>query len=129
MKLSKIITKEAREFALKQIYDRTQITKSEIVELLRPHCAFDPVRLQEQALNQLVSDIVKSIRDEDGVRTTFILKDDDIVIDIETCSSLEKIARLDGQLDLTLKGLQASKRKMEHLKRKKNSQVNFPFSI
>jgi len=124
MGASKLITKEARERVIEQIHENGDMTKSEIAELLRPHCTFDPVRLQDQAVNRLVGSIVKSIRDESGVRTAFILRGKDAIIDVETCTSYQKVAFVDEQLDLNIKGLQASKRKTERRRKELAGQLS-----
>ena len=98
MRMSKIITKEARKFIISQIHDNGQMSKSEIAELIRPHCSFDPMALQEQALNRLVGSICRSIRDGVGVRTVFIAKGHDAVVNVETTTSLPLISAVDDQI-------------------------------
>ena len=124
MGTSKIITKEARGFVIEQIHDNGAMTKSEIIELLRPHCTFDPLALQEQAINRLVGSIARSIRDESGIRTAFILRGKDTIIDVETCTSITNVSSVDDMLDLNIKGLQASKRKTERRKKELAGQLS-----
>lgn len=107
----KLITKEAREYIINEIHNRGQMSKSEIAELVRPHCSFDPQALQEQALNRLVGSICRSIRDETGVRTVFIAKGKDAIVNIETSTSLDLVSAVDEQLKANIKGLSASRAK------------------
>lgn len=120
----RLITRQAREYIINEIHDRGQMTKSEIAELIRPHCSFDPQALQEQALNRLVGSICRSIRDESGVRTVFIAKNQDAVVDIETSTSLELVATVDDQISANLRGLVASKQKTERRRQELFGQTN-----
>lgn len=124
MGVSKMISKEARQLVKEQVREHGDMTKSEIVELLRPHCTFDPVSLQEQALNRMVGSLVRSIRDETGVRTAFILKGKDTIVDVDNCESLSKVSEVDDMLDMNIKGLQASKRKTERRKKELAGQMS-----
>ncbi len=107
----RLITKEARAYIISEIHDRGQMSKNEIAELVRPHCSFDPVALQEQALNRLVASICRSIRDEAGVRSVFIARGQDAIVDVETSTSLALVATVDEQLKMNIKGLVASRKK------------------
>lgn len=123
MRMSKIITKEARKFIISQIHDNGQMSKSEIAELIRPHCSFDPMALQEQALNRLVGSICRSIRDGVGVRTVFIAKGHDAVVNVETTTSLPLISAVDDQIKANIKGLQASRKKTARRKQELSGQM------
>ncbi len=107
----RLIAKEARARIIDEIHDRGQMSKSEIANLIRPHCSFDPVALQEQAINRLVGSICRSIRDESGVRTTFIAKGQDAIVDVETSTSIALVTVVDNQLKANIKGLAASRKK------------------
>lgn len=124
MGASKIITKEARAYIIGEIHDRGQMSKSEIADLIRPHCSFDPVALQEQALNRLVGSICRSIRDESGTRTVFIARGQDAIVDIETSTSLALVTTVDDQISANIKGLQASKKKTARRKQELSGQMD-----
>lgn len=120
----KLITKEARAYIINEIRSRGQMSKSEIADLVRPHCSFDPIALQEQALNRLVGSICRSIRDEAGVRTVFIAKGQDAIVDVETSTSLALVTTVDEQLKANIKGLAASRKKTVRRKRELAGQLN-----
>lgn len=111
MGASNLITKEARARIIAQIHDQGQMSKSEVVDLIRPHCSFDPMRLQDQAVNRLVGSICRSIRDDNGTRSVFVAKGINAIVDIDTSTSLPLITKVDEQLASNIKGLQASKKK------------------
>ena len=111
-----IISREAREYVIGQLHDNGEMAKSEIKELLRPHCSFDLTALREQALDRLVGSIVRGVRDEGGARTAFIVRGSDAVIDIETCKNLSKVSVVEGQLAKQLAGIAASHKKAERRK-------------
>lgn len=106
-----IISREAREAIKQQLHNQGEWTKSELIELIRPHCSFDPVNLQEQALNRIAGSIVRSMRDEDGTRTAFLIQGRDTIVDIETCGSYPKVAAVEEQLTRQLDGLTRSRHK------------------
>ena len=111
MGATRLITKEARAHIIEQIHERGQMSKSEIADLIRPHCTFDPIALENQAINRLVGSICRSIRDETGTRSVFVAKGRDAIVDIDTSNSLPLVAKIDEQLAANIKGLQASKKK------------------
>lgn len=111
MGATRLITKEARAHIIEQIHECGQMSKSEIADLIRPHCTFDPIALENQAINRLVGSICRSIRDETGTRSVFVAKGRDAIVDIDTSTSLPLVAKIDEQLAANIKGLQASKKK------------------
>ncbi len=124
MGASKLITKEARALIINEIHDRGQMSKSEIAALIRPHCSFDPVTLQEQAINRLVGRICRSIRDESGVRTVFIAKGRDTIVNVETSTSITLVTVVDEQLKANIKGLAASEKKTSLRKQELSGQMS-----
>lgn len=120
----KLITRQAREYIISEIHSRGQMSKSEIAELVRPHCSFNPEALQEQALNRLVGSICRSIRDKTGVRTVFVAKGHDAVVNVETSTSLELVTAVDEQIKANIKGLSASWVKTRRRKQELSGQTN-----
>lgn len=104
----RILSKEARAFAVEQIRENGEMSKTEIANLIRPHCSFDPLTLQEQAVGRLVSGICRSIRDEYGTRSVFIAKGKDTVVDVDNSKSLALVSAIDEQIKANIKGLEAS---------------------
>ena len=98
MARSRIISREALEAVKQQLHDLGELPRGDLIERIRPHCTFDPVMLQEQALGRLAGRIVRSMRDEMGTRTAFIIQGHDIIVDIETCKSYPRVAAVDDQL-------------------------------
>ncbi len=123
MARNQILSREARAYVIEQIHDHGEMTKSEIVELIRPHCSFDPATLQEQALGRLAGNIVRSIRDVSGTRTTFFVQGADMVVDIDTCKSLPKVSAVEHQLAKQLDGLTASHRKTKRRQAELSGQI------
>lgn len=111
MGASKLITKEARARIIEQIHESGQLSKSEVADLIRPHCSFDPIQLQEQAINRLVGSICRSIRDDSGARSVFIAKGENAIVDVDTCTSLSLVSNIDARIAANIKGLMASKKK------------------
>ena len=124
MARNKIISKEAREYIVAQLHDNGEMTKSEVMDMTRPHCSFDPVALQEQALSRLVGGIIRSVRDSSGVRSAFIVRNTDTVVDVDTCKSLDKISVVEEQLAKQLDGIRASHRKAERRKQELTGQMD-----
>lgn len=124
MGASKLIAKEARARIIEQIHDQGQMDKSDIANLIRPHCTFDPIRLQEQAINRLVGSICRSIRDENGTRSAFIAKGKNTIVDVDTSTSLPLVSSIDEQITTNIKGLLASKKKTTMRKEKLSGQLS-----
>ena len=124
MGASRLITKEARAYIIEQIHEQGQMSKSDIVDLIRKHCTFDLITLQEQALNRLVGSICRSIRDETGARTVFIAKGQDAIVDVATSTSVALVSAVDAQIGAHLKGLQASKKKTERRMQELGGQIS-----
>lgn len=124
MARNKIISKEALEYIVAQLHDNGEMTKSEVMDMTRPHCSFDPVSLQEQALSRLVGGIIRSVRDSSGVRSAFIVRNTDTVVDVDTCKSLDKVSAVEEQLAKQLDGIRASHRKAERRKQELTGQID-----
>lgn len=92
--------------------------------MIRPHCLFDPVTLQEQALGRLAGRIVRSMRDEMGARTAFIIQGRDVIVNIETCKSYPKVVAVDDQLARQIDGLIRSKKKSARRKSELEGQID-----
>lgn len=120
----RIISKEARKYIISEIHDKGQMSKSEVAELVRPHCSFDLQVLKEQALNRLVGTICRGIRDVSGARTVFIAKGRDAIVDIETSTSLDLVSAVDDQIDINLKGLLTSKQKTSRRRQELSGQIS-----
>lgn len=118
------ISKEAREYVIEQLHEQGEMTKSEVVEMIRPHCSFDPIRLQEKELNVIAARIIRRIRDENGVRTAFILRKEDMVIDVETCRTLAKVQAVEDMLTIQLDGLEMSRSKAQSRRMDLEGQLN-----
>lgn len=116
MARSRIISREALEAVKRQLHDLGELSRGDLIELIRPHCTFDPVTLQEQALGRLAGRIVRSMRDEMGTRTAFIIQGRDIIVNIETCESYPKVAAVDDQLIRQIDGLTRSQKKSSRRK-------------
>lgn len=116
MARNRIISREALEAVKQQLHDLGELSRGDLIELIRPHCTFDPVTLQEQALGRLAGRIVRSMRDEMGTRTAFIIQGRDIIVDIETCKSYPKVAAVDDQLIRQIDGLTRSQKKSSRRK-------------
>lgn len=108
---NRIISREALEAVKQQLHDCGELPRTELIELIRPHCSFDPVALQEQALGRLAGRIVRSMRDELGTRTAFIIQGTDVIVNIETCKSYPKVSAVDDQLIRQIDGLTRSQKK------------------
>lgn len=124
MAKSRIISREALEVIKQRLHDQGECTRADLIEMIRPHCTFDPLLLQEQALGRLAGRIVRSMRDETGTRTAFIIQGRDIIVDIDTCNSYPKVAAVDDQLIRQIDGLTRSQKKSSHRKLKLAGQMD-----
>ena len=124
MARSKIISREALAAIKQQLHEQGEWTRAGLIELIRPYCIFDPAALQEQALGRLAGRIVRSMRDEMGTRTAFIIQGSDVIVNIETCNSYPKVAAVDDQLTRQIDGLIRSQKKSARRKLELAGQMN-----
>ena len=124
MARSQIISREALEAVKQQLHNQGEWTRAGLIELIRPHCTFNPLALQEQALGRLAGRIVRSMRDETGVRTAFIIQGSDTIVDLDTCKSYPKVAAVDSQLIKQIDRLTRSQKKSSRRKLELTGQVD-----
>ena len=106
-----LVSKEARKYIIDRLRSSGEMTKSEIADLIRPHFIFDAVTAREQAVNRYVGKLVAQMKDEQGVRDNFIIKNQDVVVNLENCTSLQNITAVKEQLRKQAIGTIASYRK------------------
>ena len=68
--------------------------------------------------------IVRSMRDEMGTRTAFIIQGSDVIVNIECCYSYPKVAAVDDQLTRQIDGLIRSQKKSARRKLELAGQMN-----
>lgn len=107
----KYLDKQAREFVEAQMLDSGEMSKEEVKDLVRPHFMFDYQTAKEQAINRYVNGLISSLRDEQGVRTNFILRGKDSVVNLEKSNNLRNVRAVEEQLRKQIVGTMASYKK------------------
>ena len=120
-----VISREAKQYIKDKLIENGEMSKSEIMEIVRPHCSFDLLALQEKELGRIVSTIVRSVRDHTGTRVAFFDKGADTVIHLETCTSLPKVVAIEEQLAKQMQGIAASHKKAERRRQELSGQTTF----
>ncbi len=110
---SKYLERRAREYILEQIHDSGEMTREEIKDLIRPHFNFDYQTAKEQAIGRCANRLVSSLRDEQGIRTSFTLRGENLVVNVEKSKNLRNIRAVKKQLQKQIAGTFASFKKTE----------------
>lgn len=119
----KYLDRRAKEVILNQMRERGEMTTAEIMDLIRPHYFFDAQEAREQGIRRQANRLVKSLRDENGVRTYFALKGDDVYVNIERCSDRIRVGRVEDQLQAQIEGLRASRNKARRRRQELEGQL------
>lgn len=110
---SKYLDQRAREYILEQMHDNGEMTQDEIKDLVRPHFNFDYLSAKEQAIGRYANRLVSSLRDEQGVRTSFTLRGENLVVNVEKSKNLRHVRAVKNQLQKQIAGTYASFKKTE----------------
>lgn len=119
----KHLDRRAKEVILNQMRERGEMTTAEIMDLIRPHYFFDAQEAREQGIRRQANRLVKSLRDENGIRTCFALKGDDVYVNIERCSDRIRVGRVEDQLQAQIEGLRASRNKARRRRQELEGQL------
>lgn len=119
----KYLDRRAKEVILNQMRERGEMTTAEIMDLIRPHYFFDAQEAREQGIRRQANRLVKSLRDENGIRTCFALKGDDVYVNIERCSDRIRVGRVEDQLQAQIEGLRASRNKARRRRQELEGQL------
>lgn len=111
---------KAREMIKQKLYESGEITTEELMDMIDPHYLFDNVAARKREVRRTAQQMMSSMRDEKGIRTTFNCKIDGIskYVNIDASKDVDNIRGVDAQLRTKLEGLKASsakasKRRME----------------
>jgi len=86
-------------------------TIDDIVEIIRPHYIFTKAELVERELTKKARYIMRSFKDEKGVRTYFS-DDTGVYINVETTNDLDDLYNINEQLNRKYNGLSSAIKKV-----------------
>lgn len=98
MPKGKYLDKRAKEVILNRMRDQGEMTVAEIMDLIRPHYFFDALEAREQGIRRQANRLIKSLRDESGIRTCFAVKSEDVYVNIERCDNAVRISQVEEHL-------------------------------
>lgn len=110
---SERLSRKARDYITERMRDSGEMTKEEIKDLIRPHFNFDYNLAKEQAIGRYANRLVSSLRDEQGIRTSFTLQSQDLVVNVERSKNLRHVRAVKKQLEKQLTGVYASFKKVK----------------
>ena len=122
------LEKKAKESILEQIGDLEQVTKENVVELIRAHYFFDIESLKEQELGRAANRLIAKHKDDNGIRSFFNCKNDDgssNYVNVDKTKDLKALENIDKQLTNKYKGLNESKKKVNRRQKELSGQVSF----
>ena len=129
MPRGKYLDSRAKEVILNQMRERGEMTTAEIMDLIRPHYCFDAQEAREQGIRRQANRLVRSLRDETGIRTCFALKGDDVYVNTEKCHDRIRVSRVEAQLQAQIEGLRASRNKARRRREELDGQLTLGLAI
>lgn len=119
------LEKKAKEVILKQMEELSEIDTETVMELIRPHFSADYQKLANQALRRAANSLMRSYKDDKGIRTIFNYKNDGTskYVNIETTQDLKALKEVESQLNKKYIGLNASKKKVNRRKQQLSGQI------
>ncbi len=104
---------KARAMIKQKLYEAGEIETEEAMDIIRPHYLFNAVEAKEREIRRTAHQMMSSLRDEKGARTTFACNVDGIskYINIDASKDLIALRSVEGQLTEKLNGLKLSSEK------------------
>jgi hypothetical protein len=110
------LDKRAKEAVLSQMEDLGEITTESVMELIRPHYIFDPIRIKERELRRKANSLMSQFKDDHGMRTCYNYKDVDgesVYINVDETKDLRALNRVKKQINSKFNGLHKAKKKID----------------
>lgn len=111
---------KAREAIRNKLYEMGEVETEEAMDIVRPHYQHDAKAAYERDLRRTTQQIISSIRDDKGARTTFACDVEGVhkYVNIDASNDVDSLRSVDAQLRTKLEGLRissakASKRRLE----------------
>lgn len=104
------LTKKAREVIISKFEDKPKMSKVELMDEIRPHYIPNIDKLIEQDIGRIANRLVASVRDQNGSREIFAIKEQDErkLIYVDKSNDLLDIKKVYQSLVSTKKGLNPS---------------------
>lgn len=122
------LEKRAKEAIMQQMEELGEITKENVMELIRPHFSPDLQILREQALGRAANNLMRSYKDDKGIRTCFNCKDNtgnSKYVNVDKTKDLGALNYIEKQLNKKYLGLNKSKKKINRRKQQLEGQLMF----
>jgi len=111
--MARKIDKKVRELALAKIRENGFISTDAILDFVGPFYDFDPNAARKREIRRYVGQLVRTRRDKQGARTTFLEKSNSQIVDIDACHDAARVELVGAQLLIQSKGLWKSLKKAE----------------
>lgn len=123
------LIKGAREIIIKKFGNTSLMTKENLIEEIRPHYIFDKESLIKQDLNRIANRLASSVRDQNGRRNIFPVKEGDKYkyVNIDETEDLEEVRKIYEGLVRRKQGLNPSLKKVYKRRREIEGQQSLEF--
>lgn len=121
------LEKQAKKAILEQMEELGEITTDVVMDLMRPHYIFDIKKLREQALRRTANNLMRSYKDDRGIRSCFNRKNKEgksSYVNVDTTTNIDALIEIGLQLDKKYKGLNESKKKINRRMEKLSGQIS-----
>lgn len=118
---------KAREMIRQKLYEAGEITTEELMDMIDPHYIFDKVVARRREVRRTAQQMMSSMRDDKGVRTTFNCKIDGVskYVNIDASKDVNNLRGVDAQLRTKLEGLKVSSAKAFKRRTEVEGQLSF----
>lgn len=123
MARNKYLEKRAKDVIIDRMRELGEMTVDEVMDLIRPHYLFDAQEAREQGIRRQANRLVRSMRDESGIRVCFAIKEQGIYVNIEQCTSRAKVSAVEESLQKQIEGLTASRNKANRRRQELDGQL------
>lgn len=122
------LDKKAREVILNKIGELDEVTKENVIDLIRAHYFFDIESLKEQELGRAANRLIAQHKDDNGIRSFFNCKNDDgssNYVNVDKTKDLKALKNIDKLLTNKYKGINESKKKVNRRQKELSGQLEF----
>lgn len=120
----KYIDKENRRIVLDKMRDEGVMPTEDIMNLIDKCFVWDADEARERDLRRQANSLIRSLKDEQNIRSCFKLDEDDTYVNVDVCQDENKVGAIEKQIRRQILGLQVSHKKIYNRKKEIEGQAS-----
>lgn len=131
MARTRTLETKAQEMILHKLSESGEMETEEIMDLIRPHFLFDPLRAKERQIRRKANQLAARIRDEKGIRSVFNCNVDGVskYVNIDESQDVRALRGVETQLAEKLNGLEISRAKASKRREETEEQISLQLRV